>query len=76
MRACVSHGSPESLSLAMGMDPSLSGTQWLTDVYPSLPPEARPDFECVQEAGEILCKSSDSQPIHGCCMRAARPTDD
>ena len=47
---------PESLSLAMGMDPSLSGTQWLAEVYPTLPEEARPEYECVQEAGEIMCK--------------------
>jgi hypothetical protein len=45
---------PESLSLAMGMDASLSGAQWLQHVYPTLPAEARPEHECVQEAGEIL----------------------
>ena len=45
---------PESLSLAMGMDPGLSGAQWLEQIYPTLPAEARPEFECVQEAGEIL----------------------
>jgi hypothetical protein len=48
---------PESLSLAMGMDASLSGNQWLQGVYPTLPPDALPDYECVQEAGEIMCES-------------------
>ena len=47
---------PESLSLAMGMDASLSGNEWLRDVYPTLPPDALPEYECVQEAGEVMCK--------------------
>lgn len=49
---------PESLSLAMGMDASLSGSQWLRDVYPALPPDALPEYECVQEAGEVMCERS------------------
>eukprot|EP01052_Picozoa_sp_SAG31_P024170 SAG31_NODE_2039_length_6594_cov_7.103926_1_plen_417_part_00 len=45
---------PGRLSLAMRMNVSLSGKGWHDSAYDSLPANAKPDVDCVQNAGEVM----------------------